>query len=222
MLRLIAILALCFPTLILASAEIIFLRDPVKFDLPLATKNKIVKGSIIPIGTKMRVGDNGLVVFRGADGSVVKLEAGSALEITKMSPVGPKGETLYSIVKGSGFFKFEKNIERKVIVRTKTAAMGVRGTEFFVAHGKSSDGKDDIWMCVNEGLVAVSSLTATKPVLVKAGEGIQIAKGEEISKPRALAWTQKLNWKMDPNSGSLDNTVSIEEAYASPLNFDID
>ncbi|MBH46868.1 MAG: hypothetical protein CME71_01715 [Halobacteriovorax sp.] len=198
---------------------VVYIKEPARFELPSATKNKIVKGSKLEVGSRVHVGESGLVVLKGSDGSVVKLDENSSLEITKMAKSSQSNdETMYSIVKGSGFFNFPKNPNKKTTVRTKTASMGVRGTEFFVAHGKSSD----VWMCVNEGLVAVTSTEVTKPVLVKAGEGIKLAGGTSISDPKALPWTRKLNWKFDPTLGDLKNTVSIEEAYASPLEMDID
>src|SRR5690606_29127311 len=180
-----------------------------------------VKGSVLPVGSRLRVGEKGLVILRGSDGSVVKLETGAALEITKLDPLDKAGETLYSLVKGSAFFKFPKNSARKAGVRTKTASMGVRGTEFFVAHGGNSK-SSDVWMCVNEGLVDVSTTKIKKAVSVKAGEGVKVAQGLDVSNPKALPWTKKLNWEMNPQASNLDNTVSIEEAYASPLNYDID
>ncbi len=201
------------------ASPVVFIKEPARFELPSATKNKIIKGSKLEVGSRIHVGESGLVVIRGSDGSVVKLDENSSLEITKMAKTPQSNEeTMYSIVKGSGFFNFPKNLDKKTTVRTKTASMGVRGTEFFVAHGKSSD----VWMCVNEGLVAVTSSEVKKPVLVKAGEGIKLAGGTSISDPKALPWTRKLNWKFDPTLGELKNTVSIEEAYASPLEMDID
>tara|TARA_R110000868_G_scaffold25366_2_gene98855 strand:+ start:666 stop:1322 length:657 start_codon:yes stop_codon:yes gene_type:complete len=201
------------------ASMVVFIKEPARFELPSMTKNKIVKGSQLETGTRVHVGEKGLVVLKGSDGSVVKLEENSSLEITKMAPTSKSNdETIYSIVKGSGFFNFPKNPNKKSTVRTRTASMGVRGTEFFVAHGKTSD----VWMCVNEGLVAVTSKKVENPVLVKAGEGIKLSGGVDISDPKALPWTRKLNWKLDPALGDLANTVSIEEAYASPLEMDID
>lgn len=215
------LLLLILPVIAYGNAKVEYLREPVQFQLPNATKNKIVKGSILPVGSRLRVGEKGLVVLRGSDGSVVKLETGAALEITKLDPLDKAGETLYSLVKGSAFFKFPKNSARKAGVRTKTAALGVRGTEFFVAHGGSKKNLD-VWMCVNEGIVDVSTVKVKTPVTVKAGEGVKLTSGLEVSNPKTLPWTRKLNWEMNPEASNLDNTVSIEEAYASPLNYDID
>lgn len=98
--------------------------------------------------------------------------------------------------------------------------MGVRGTEFFVAHGKKSSG--DIWMCVSSGEVVVKAKTEKKATSVKAGEGIVIKGGKETSNPKPLAWTQKLNWNMDPKKGKVENTISIDQAYSDVLDFDYD
>lgn len=207
---------------LLANSTVVYLREPVRFELPNAQKNKIIKGSFLEQGTRIHVGDKGLVVLKGGDGSVVKLEEGASMEITKLSMSSKENETLYTLVKGSGFFEFPKNKKRKAGVRTKTAALGIRGTRFFVAHGKEEGKGQDVWMCVDEGLVAVATSSTKTPVIVKAGEGVKLAQGLDVSAPKALPWTKKLNWKLDPTLGDLDNTVSIEEAYASPLKMDID
>lgn len=214
-------LLLMLTTLAWSESTVHYLRSPVEFQLPDQIKSKVVRGSVIPVGTRVRVGQRGLVILKGDDGSVVKLTEGAALEITKLDPISSGGQTLYSLVKGAAFFQFPKIKNRKSGVRTKTVAMGVRGTEFFVSHGSGSN-VDDVWMCVNEGLVAVDTAKADKEVLVKAGEGVRIQSGLSISTPQELPWTKKLNWEMDENAENLDNTVSIEEAYATPLDIDID
>ena len=126
-----------------------------------------------------------------------------------------------AITSGSSFFsilksKVRNNKKYKYQVKTKQAAMGVRGTEFFVAYGKSKDS----WMCVNEGLVEVQSHSSNKKVLVKSGEGVRI--DGKVSDPKALPWTKKLNWKMTGNASDLENKVSIEDAYSDPLDQDYD
>lgn len=204
-----------------SNSTVQYLRSPVEFQLPDAAKIKIVRGSVLPVGTRLRVGPKGLVVLKGDDGSVVKLTEGAALEISKLDPLQAGGQTVYSLVKGAAFFNFPKIKNRKSGVRTKTVSFGIRGTEFFVSHGTSKH-DDDVWMCVNEGLVAVDTAKTSKEVLVKAGEGVRIQAGQKVSNPKVLPWTKKLNWKTDEADGSLDNTVSIEEAYASPLDMDID
>lgn len=212
------LLLLAFLTSAWSQSTVVVLREPVSFELPTMTKNKIVRGSELPIGSKVSVGDKGLVVLKNEDGSVVKITPNSSLEILKVAKMKSQEETLFNLVRGSAFFRVDKDKARNVKVKSRTVAFAVRGTEFFVSQAKS----DDVWMCVNEGVVAVTTNTVKKAVLVKAGEGVHMPAGKEISPPKFLPWTSKLNWEMDPSNGSLDNTVSIEEAYASPLNFDID
>ena len=96
--------------------------------------------------------------------------------------------------------------------------MGVRGTTFFASFGKKES--TDIWMCVNEGVVGVHSSSEKKGKLVKAGEGVKIANGENTSKPKPLPWTKNLNWKFESeNAEELINKLNIEDAYSNPLDF---
>lgn len=176
------LLLILLSSLAWSNSTVQYLRSPVEFQLPDHAKIKIVRGSIVPVGTRVRVDEGGLVVLKGDDGSVVKLIEGASLEVTKLDPLKPGGQTVYSLVKGAAFFQFPKNKNRKAGVRTKTVVMGVRGTEFFVSHGSDANA-DDVWMCVNEGLVAVDTSKTDKEVLVKAGQGVRIQAGQSISTP---------------------------------------
>ena len=107
-------------------------------------------------------------------------------------------------------------------VQTVNAAMGVRGTEFFVAFGKVPDIEPDLWMCVNEGKVEVKSKKEDGVKTVNQGEGILLPNGSKITDPKAYAWTQGLNWNMNPDSGELDNPMDIEKMYTDLLDEDYD
>ena len=127
--------------------------------------------------------------------------------------------------KGSLFAKIRKNVGKDTSkgqfrIQTKSAVAGVRGTEFFTSYGTKAN---DVWLCVNEGLVEVKPADGQKgkSVLVKEGEGIAVT-GKGISKPRPLPWTKNLNWDMDPKSKDLVNKVDIESAYTDLLDQDYD
>jgi ferric-dicitrate binding protein FerR (iron transport regulator) len=185
----------------------------------MTSKIEVKKNDTITTGARS------LAVLKLDDGSNIKINEKSSLSIGKASST----QSLINVQKGSAFFRvLKKNFinqkakkkKHKFVVKYKTVAMGVRGTEFFVSDGKENS--SDIWMCVNEGKVVVKSNSEKESTLVKAGEGIVVKNGKKTSSPKPLKWTRNLNWKMDNQKGDLTNKVSIEEAYTDLLEHDYD
>jgi hypothetical protein len=179
---------------------------------------KIKKGDKVKDSSIIITKEKSLIVLSLKDGSKVKVNKNSKLQI-KLGKV-----TKAALYKGSSFFnvlkaKVSKGEKFKVV--TKSASLGVRGTEFFVSYGKSKDSKD-VWMCVNEGLVAVSPKNSKTEKLVKAGEGVHISDPKTVTDPAQLPWTKKLNWRLSSSDGDLENKVNIEDAYTDILDMDYD
>lgn len=207
------------PLAFATTGKIIFIKGEVKNlkNAPLK-KNQTVK-----IGDIIITGKKSLAVVQLPQGNKVKVGESSKLKISKLPKNEKTGSTTLSLFNGNAFIKvlkgkLRKGQKSKLTLRTRTTAMGVRGTEFFASYGSGND----VWMCVNEGIVAVKAKSEKKSTMVKAGEGIVVKKGQSTSKPRPLAWTKKLNWNMDPKSGELANKVSIEAAYSDLLDEDYD
>ena len=186
---------------------------------------KVKKGAALEIGDIVRTRKDALAILSLDGGSKLKLNPDSAVTIKNTQKNNEevflnKGSVFINVLKS----KLTKDAKPKFNLRTKTVAMGVRGTSFFASYGKQQKKKvrKDVWMCVNEGLVEVQNIKSGQKVNVKAGEGIKVDKGDKISEPKPLAWTQKLNWNMDESKGDLDNKVSIEDVYSDPLDQDYD
>ena len=197
--------------------QVIYTKGIVKINDTVAKK-----GSSFDVGARFQVAGKSLAIVKLPEGSKVKISENTSLVIknfkSKLKP------TLVQITKGDAFFKVLKSKlvdkKEKFVVKNKFTSMGVRGTSFFVSSGVSKS--NDLWMCVEEGIVAVKNKADKKLQLVKGGEGIVSKKGEKTSKPRPLAWTKKLNWNMNPESGNVKNEVSIQEAYTDLLDQDYD
>ncbi|GAB4012589.1 MAG: hypothetical protein Fur0010_08570 [Bdellovibrio sp.] len=207
--KLLLISILIFVNSALADGGLKFVRGKVIRD------NKLMKtGDRVQFGDKISVAAKSLAVVELDDGSKIKINELSQVIIKKN--VWPEAE----VTLGSVFFNIVKRKTKdngvKFKVKARQVSLGVRGTEFYVSLGKMND---DVWMCVNEGLVEAA--TEKKTVLVKQGEGIHVKK-DLVSDPKPLAWTKKLNWNMNENSGDLENNVSIEEAYTDVLGRDYD
>ena len=192
--------------------ELIYTQGSVRVNGEVGVKGKkLIEGDLI------ETGENSLAIVSFDSLAKTKILPNSFLKVIA------DNETKTTVELSMGALmaqvrKVDKNNADKFVVKAKSVAMGVRGTEFFVAYGKSNS--EDLWMCVEEGLVAVKDEKLKSEVFVKTGQGVKITTSE-ISLPTALPWTKKLNWNMDETK-KLDQSISIEEAYSDPLGQDYD
>ena len=190
-----------------------FIKGDVKLN------NKIVSSKKTPIAPPyvITTGDKSLAVIKINNSITLKVNKNSTIDLTEMKNLK---DPSVKLEKGS-VFSFIKNkikaSKQTFSLKAKNVAMGVRGTEFFTSFGKGGD----LWMCVNEGVVAVSNPKSKDITNVKEGEGIVIKNGEKTSAPKPLPWTRKLNWNyLDESEKKLENKVSIQEAYSDLLDID--
>lgn len=172
------------------------------------------------------------VVVTGADGTAI-ISVGERAEIklrentsVLVSQVGDVGQV--ELRSGSVFARVAR-VAGAVVgsrpsfeVRTRSVVAGVRGTEFFVAFGRTIEEEPDIWLCVNEGTVEVAIPSTGQTTLVEEGEGINILAGTRATDPRFYEWTTDLNWNFDPESGDVSDGTDLDGAYSDLLDQDYD
>ncbi len=207
----IAALLFSFPTL---AIQVIALKGNVKYKNQDGQFVGLKENQTFKTQATFRTGRKSLVLLKLTNGSRVKLNAQTTLSVKDQI------EAEVDLSQGSVFVKFNKEKGKSFRLKTRTAVAGVRGTEFFTSYGSNENG-DDVWLCVNEGVVRVENLNTKSVKNVKQGEGVGIPSGKETTDPKPLAWTKKLNWNMDSDS-DLENTVSIEAAYTDLLDEDYD
>ena len=190
--------------------------------------NKITKDHALHYGDTITTGENSLIIIKLEEYSTIKINELSSLKLVKPQKIkGGRIRRGVILKAGSVFVKAVQKVLKEdnssLVLKTKIASMGVRGTEFFTSYANSTAGKDheDIWMCVKEGQVVVKNRKTKTLVKVNEGEGVQVPFGKNTTSPRPLAWTEKLNWSMNPN-GDVKNTVDISQAYYDLLNVDYD
>lgn len=187
-------------------------------------------GKIIPASKNLSLRKLDKVTTFKKSLAIIQLKKESKLKINENGQVTleeNREKDTVRLNKGSVFINVLKQAltpskKVKFELKAQTVSMGVRGTSFYASFGKTQKKNPDIWMCVNTGVVDVLSQNSPKSVAVKAGEGVKVENGKNISDPSFLPWTKNLNWKMDPKNGSLENTVSIENAYTDVLDEDYD
>lgn len=196
------------------SANLFYVKGRVYINEKLSGKGTILKNNDV-VKTDLK----SLAIISTKSGSKIKLDEKSKLTLKDID----KEIEFVDLSLGQAFFNIvKKNILKnnhiKFKVKTNSTVMGVRGTEFFASYGKNND----IWMCVNEGIVTIKAENDSKETSVKKGEGVLVKNGKETSEPRPLPWTKNLNWSMNPSEKDLANKIKIQEAYKDELDYDYD
>ncbi|MGA2613478.1 MAG: FecR family protein [Spirochaetia bacterium] len=172
-------------------------------------------------GTRLSQGD---LVTTGPDGlAVIDLSNATQLKLRESTSVvidAIGSDTKVSLTTGAVFTRILGKLSGSFSVQVERVVAGVRGTEFFVAYGRTIDSQRDIWLCVNSGLVDVSIPAANQHTLVPAGKGINIVGGEKLTPARSYTWTRGLNWNMDAANGGVQDHTSLDQAYSDLLNHD--
>lgn len=208
------IFLLLLPVLTFANGTIIYTKGEV-----LLSDKVIKKGQSIKTGDLVKTQGDAIAVLRFENGNTVKLNENSELKIEALAESKAKGRTILNLIRGNSFFKKQKDTTNLLNVKAHSVSMGIRGTVFFVAYGEEV--KDDVYMCVKEGVVAIKSGKEEKPTMVKEGQGVVAKKGLNTSAPRMLPWTKNLNWSFNEDT-DLKNKAKIEESYGDILNKDYD
>ncbi|MDA3939189.1 MAG: FecR family protein [Spirochaetia bacterium] len=156
-----------------------------------------------------------LLIIQLTNKGELKLKENTLLILEKVST-----DTSIVLNKGSVFSRVNKIVRGSFSIRTPSMVAGVRGTEFFVAYGRTIETEPDVWLCVNEGSVNVELSKTGESVLVKEGEGINILSGSKLTKPVFYPWTEELNWNNDPGKGSVRDVTNLDSAYEDLLDQD--
>lgn len=180
-------------------------------------------GARLDHGASVTTAPGAVAVIEMPDGSRLKLRESSRVAVTWPGTNDSKSETLAEafLSYGSVFAKITKRLAgQQFNVRTPSAVAAVRGTEFFTAYGRAKGKSRDLWVCVNEGAVELSTDKSKEALLVPAGKGVLIKSGTDLTKPQAYDWTKSLNWSMDAEKGPVEDKTDLDGAYSDLLDQD--
>lgn len=176
-------------------------------------------GDPVAQGDVVITGSDGFAIIEVTGRSQVKLRADTELAISSLA-----GDGVVDVRRGGVFARVARaagNVAGSTFqVTTPTVVAGVRGTEFFIAYGRTIEDLPDVWLCVNEGTVEVSVPQNGQRQLVEQGQGINILGGTEVTDPRFFEWTTDLNWNFDPGAGEVRDETDLDAAYADLLDQD--
>ncbi|GGH50854.1 peptidase M23 [Comamonas phosphati] len=160
-----------------------------------AKQTAVQKGQLLQEGDSLKLAPDSFVAVKLADGSLVRVQAESEVQLRQMRRKGRAG-TLQSVLdlhEGNLEASVPKqaNGERRFEVRTPTASTSVRGTRFLVFN--DADGRTAA--SVDEGSVAVRS--GQPGTLVHPGQGVSVTADGHVGRPRKMlpapdtsAWPQ--------------------------------
>jgi len=175
------------------------------------------------IGTTVETGD---VVETGAAATaIIDLGRGAEIKLREntITRIGPlEDEVNVELERGGLFALIRRAVSGGFSVNTETVVAGVRGTQFFVAFGRTVENRPDVWLCVNEGSVSVEVPESGAESVVREGEGINILDGVRLTEAQVYDWTRDLNWNMNPDAGEVFDDTNLDEAYADLLDQDYD
>ena len=158
----------------------------------------IQAGGKLQEGTRLQVGPESFVAVQLADGTVVRVQAGSDVQLRQLRRRGRAGsvQSVLEMQKGAVESTVPPNVEslRRFEIRTPLAVTSVRGTHFNVGIAEAGQ----TTASVLHGSVAVQPLVdktqsgnATAPApepntLLEPGQGLAVATDGTVGVPRAL------------------------------------
>lgn len=190
-------------------AKVLFIKGELKINGVPAKKRQLFS-----YGDKIETSEKTLAILSLKPGVIMKIKENTSFVASPPKKVKGKDNYSYILKAGDMFIKAQAKPGREYKVVSKSVAMAVRGTQFFVS--KNPEKKDEIWMCVKEGKVEISYKKNPKKVMVKAGEGVFID-SKKLPTPKKYAWTQKLNWNL---SGKYKDIKPVVDTKS--LMYDVD
>lgn len=171
-----------------STAEVVHVAGPAGLQVDAAAASTpLVAGARAGEGAQIDVGEGGFVTLRLADGSLVRLPAGTRARLRELRHAPAAGHVQSRIQLEQG--RVDATVtplptpRSRFEVITPRAVGGVRGTTFGVAVGPGGDLIGD----VREGAIEVRSLAGSRgaPAMVRAGQGARV--GQVITVAPLLA-----------------------------------
>lgn len=181
---------------VLLGQEVIYQKGKVEISENSNGPYRPLEGNKISYDSYVQTGEDGLVVFSFPEGSKLKIDPGSKIQIGERESHTNSGTSEASTwnlraLKGALTVDFKKaNENEDLFVESDSFAVGVIGTTFLV--GKEEN--EDWHVAVNKGKVAVFNKGTYDYEDVSANESILVEKGKELTKPEGNNWQKSLNW----------------------------
>ena len=159
----------------------------------------ILKGDFLQAGDVIQTGENSLILLAFGDGFASKMKITQNANIELMGEVSDKDDKsiqkrTLKVLLGNIVVDFvnKDKQKNKLKVVTKTAAMGIRGTRFFV-HATADE---STMVAVQEGVVLAKHVRDSVGTPLTRKEGMffnSVGKSKKLTPP---TWYKSINWKL--------------------------
>lgn len=152
------------------------------------TPTPVVAGASLVAGTRIQVPEDGYLRLRLADGSIVRVLAGSDVELKRLRRRHGSFESIVDVKRGKVESEVTKQPKGRVFeIHAPGTVASVRGTQFDVSVGP--DGR--VAAAVTEGEVALQARSGARragvrTARVSAGQGAVVGPGGELGAQRPL------------------------------------
>ncbi len=183
--------------------EVIHQKGRVEVAVGGSSTFKKLEGKAISYNSKIRTGADGLAIVSFPEGSKLRVDPNSEIEIGQRESV-PKSsgnkESTWSlkIQKGALTVDFKKWSDGEtLLVKSKHFSVGVRGTEFLIAKEEDKEEGEEQWLvALNEGEVTVFNPESLDHENLRPGEGLVVEKGGLLTAAIAYSWIKNINWNL--------------------------
>lgn len=180
-------------------------------------KNPLVKDFTLSVGDIIETEAGALAILKFPN-ETVKVNEKSSFQVLEINSKNDlfavsKGAVIVNKIKKSildNLNNNEKNVP--LIIKTKYASIGVRGTTFFLYQGE----KDQTVLSVKEGTVAFKADASEHDVFVKKDNSSMTNEENKNLKAQKFGFEDKINYALDPKEkleSSSDLYSAIEQAW---------
>ena len=215
-LKYISFLLLVLSTQVLMAApdlyKVVFKKGDVQMQRS-GEKRKVFKGDFLLAGDVVSSGSKGLVILGFGEGYRSRMKIGPLSNLTLEGKKSDKDDggnekTFFYLDVGNILVNYiNKNKDKnRLKVRTKTAAMGIRGTEFFIQAMENGD----TLVAVKSGVVLAKHKDKKTGVPLTSEEGVVFSSDGASSMLTPPTWYKHINWLLD------DLTKEMEDLLHDP------
>lgn len=162
----------------------------------LSNHDKLILGDVLYVKS------NGFVILHYAFDSKIKVNPNTIVKITDLKKnldhFDHSKLNTFTLELGSILVDYPKHSEDiSMLVKTRRASMGVRGTQFLAALGVQDQ---SLRVAVDHGLIELNSLKKDTHVEVSSGQGAMINAVGKMQEPGTAAsnkWVKAIDWKQE-------------------------
>ncbi|MBT7609261.1 MAG: hypothetical protein HN576_05865 [Bacteriovoracaceae bacterium] len=179
------------------TANLIFKRGDVLFRTPDTKFESIEVGQDLFEKDILKTESGAVAILVLPDSSKIKVGPSTEIKIEKLvSQIEDESFEESSIILRTGKILIDiinKSAEPVLKIKTKNAAIAVRGTRFFLSQEYSGDG--NLWVAADHGELEVTSLRIKGMAdAIDPGQGIVIDQLGGFSQPQEYNWVKKINY----------------------------